>query len=126
MINSINCPVVSPAIVCDVSVSANVSSISRREYLTPLRRSKENVFEFPSYGVTLRRLEKTAKDAGIDKKVTFHVSRHTFATMMLTAGADLYTISKLVGHTDIRTTQIYSKVVDRKKREAVVLLDGLF
>ena len=85
-----------------------------------------NVFTFPSYGVTLRRLEKTAKAAGVTKKVTFHVSRHTFATMMLTAGADLYTISKLVGHTDIRTTQIYSKVVDRKKREAVALLDRLF
>ena len=96
------------------------------DMLPPKGAPEENVFEFPSYGVTLRRLEKTAKDAGIDKKVTFHVSRHTFATMMLTAGADLYTISKLVGHTDIRTTQIYSKVVDRKKREAVVLLDKLF
>ena len=85
-----------------------------------------NVFTFPSYGVTLRSLEKTVKIAGITKKVTFHVSRHTFATMMLTAGVDLYTISKLIGHTDIRTTQIYSKVVDRKKREAVALLDRLF
>ncbi|MDE7419782.1 MAG: tyrosine-type recombinase/integrase [Muribaculaceae bacterium] len=60
------------------------------------------------------------------KKVTFHVSRHTFATMMLTAGADLYTISKLIGHADIRTTQIYSKVVDKKKQKAVALLDSMF
>ncbi len=84
------------------------------------------VFSFPSYSVTLRKLRKLAAAAGIKKNVTFHVSRHTFATMMLTAGADLYTISKLVGHTDIRTTQIYSKVVDRKKREAIALLDTLF
>ena len=46
--------------------------------------------------------------------------------MMLTAGADLYTVSKLIGHADIRTTQIYSKVIDRKKREAISLLDKLF
>lgn len=87
---------------------------------------EDNVFAFPHYTVTLRRLKKAATSAGIKKKVTFHVSRHTFATMMLTAGADLYTISKLVGHADIRTTQIYSKVVDKKKHEAVALLDRLF
>ncbi|MDE6479168.1 MAG: hypothetical protein K2L45_02785 [Muribaculaceae bacterium] len=46
--------------------------------------------------------------------------------MVLTAGADLYTISKLLGHADIRTTQIYSKVIDTKKREAITLLDQLF
>ncbi len=86
----------------------------------------DGVFSFPSYNVTLRKLRKLAAAAGIKKNVTFHVSRHTFATMMLTAGADLYTISKLVGHADIRTTQIYSKVVDRKKREAIALLDTLF
>lgn len=86
----------------------------------------DRVFSFPSYSVTLRKLRKLAATVGINKKVTFHVSRHTFATMMLTAGADIYTISKLVGHADIRTTQIYSKVVDRKKREAIALLDTLF
>ena len=46
--------------------------------------------------------------------------------MMLTAGADLYTISKLIGHTDVKTTQIYSKVVDKKKQQAMSLLDQLF
>ncbi len=86
----------------------------------------EKVFTFPAYGVTAKRLRKLAQAAGIRKKVTFHVSRHTFATMMLTAGADLYTISKLIGHTDVRTTQIYSKVVDKKKHAAISLLDSLF
>ena len=87
---------------------------------------EDNVFLFPHYGVTLKRLKKVAAAAKVSKKITFHVSRHTFATMMMTAGVDLYTISKLVGHSDIRTTQIYSKVVDKKKREAVSLLDALF
>ncbi|MDE7350458.1 MAG: site-specific integrase [Muribaculaceae bacterium] len=102
--------------------------LSQQAYaLLPKRVAPDdNIFKFPHYSVTLKRLRKAAIKAGIKKKVTFHVSRHTFATMMLTAGADLYTISKLVGHTDIRTTQIYSKVVDQKKREAIVLLDRLF
>lgn len=105
----------------NIPLSQQASSL-----LPPKRNPEDRVFLFPDYGVTLRRLKKAAAAANISKKVTFHVSRHTFATMMLTAGADLYTISKLVGHTDIRTTQIYSKVVDRKKREAVSLLDTLF
>lgn len=88
--------------------------------------STTKVFTFPRYGVTLKRLKEIAKAAGIKKKITFHVARHTFATMMLTAGADLYTISKLIGHSDIRTTQIYSKVVDEKKHKAITLLDKLF
>lgn len=88
------------------------------------RRGK--IFSFPSYTMTLKKLKIIAKTAGIRKKVTFHVSRHTFATMMLTAGADLYTISTLIGHTDVRITQIYSKVIDKKKADAITLLDKLF
>lgn len=67
-----------------------------------------------------------AAAAGINKHVTFHTARHTFATLLLTKGADLYTTSKLLGHADISTTQIYAKIVDAKKQEAVSLLDNLF
>lgn len=58
--------------------------------------------------------------------VFFHVSRHTFATMMLTLGADLYTTSKLLGHTQVKTTTIYAKIVDKKKDEAVNLVNNVF
>ena len=71
-------------------------------------------------------IAQMAEAAGISKHVTFHTARHTFATLLLTEGADLYTTSKLLGHTDISTTQIYAKIVDAKKQEAVSLLDNIF
>lgn len=71
------------------------------------------------------RLRTIIKKAGITKHVTFHVARHTFATLTLTYGADLYTVSKLLGHSNIRTTQIYTKIVDESKRKAVNLIPRL-
>ena len=65
------------------------------------------------------------QDAGITKRVSFHSARHTFATLLLTYGTDLYTVSKLLGHANIKTTQIYAKVIDEKKAEAVNLLNGI-
>ncbi|MBP6002211.1 MAG: site-specific integrase [Pyrinomonadaceae bacterium] len=56
--------------------------------------------------------------AGISRKITFHSFRHTYATLQLTLGTDIYTISKLLGHRNVRTTEIYAKVVDAKKSEA--------
>jgi len=71
-------------------------------------------------------IKKWAKDAGIAKNVNFHTSRHTFATMLLTLSADIYTVSKLLGHTNIKTTQIYAKIVNKKKDDAVSLVDHIF
>lgn len=58
--------------------------------------------------------------------ITFHVSRHTFATLMLTLDVDLYTTSKLLGHKNIATTQIYAKIIDQKKDDAVNRVDEIF
>lgn len=88
--------------------------------------STDDDFIFPPLPVNMKVLEQWAKAAGIKKHVTYHVSRHTFATMELTMGADLYTTSKLLGHTNVATTQIYAKIVNSKKEEAVSLLDGAF
>jgi integrase len=64
------------------------------------------------------KLQQWALAAGISKTVTFHCARHTNATLQLTNGTDLYTVSKMLGHKHIKTTQIYAKVIDSKKREA--------
>lgn len=71
-------------------------------------------------------LKEIGDVCGINKNLTFHTARHTFATMMLTLGADLYTTSKLLGHADVKMTQVYAKIINQKKDDAVNLVNGLF
>lgn len=63
-------------------------------------------------------LERWIKAVGITKHITFHCFRHTYATLQLTNGTDIYTVSKMLGHTKVTTTQIYAKIVDEKKEQA--------
>lgn len=60
--------------------------------------------------------------AGISKHITFHSARHTNAVLLLENGADIYTVSKRLGHREIRTTAIYAKIVDQKMKEAANLI----
>jgi integrase len=63
-------------------------------------------------------LQRWLDAAGITRKITFHCFRHTFATLQLANGTDIYTVSKMLGHTNVKTTQIYAKVVNEKKEQA--------
>lgn len=64
-------------------------------------------------------LRKWCKAAGIHKHITFHCARHTFATMLLTLDNSIYVVSKLLGHSSVATTQVYAKIIDKKRQEAV-------
>lgn len=88
------------------------------------KTADDPVFDLPTTVNTL--IKPWAKAAGISKRFTFHTARHTFATMILTLGADLYTVSKLLGHVDVKMTQVYAKIINKKKDEAVNLTNGLF
>lgn len=107
--------------VVEVPLSAEALS-----YLRETESPSTPIFTLPQTPTVCHDIKKWIKAAGITKHITFHCARHTFATMMITLGADLYTTSKLLGHANITTTQIYSKIVDEKKVQAVNLVDGLF
>lgn len=64
------------------------------------------------------KLREWVMKAGITKHITFHCARHTYATLQITLGTDIYTVSKLLGHRHLKTTEIYAKVIDHKKQEA--------
>lgn len=95
-------------------------------YMGERGNASDRVFSGFTYSSwTLLELRRWILAAGITKDVTFHCGRHTFAVMMLDLGADIYTVSKLLGHRFLSTTQIYAKVLDKKKQEAVDLIPTL-
>ncbi len=89
-------------------------------------RPNEKVFDFPSRDdVYNRRLQWWVAKAGIEKHITSHIARHTFATLLVTQGNDLYAVQHLLGHRDIKVTQIYAKLVDQRKHNAIASLPML-
>ena len=87
------------------------------------------MFDNIDYSKSVRPLRQWIKDSGINKKISFHNFRHSYATLQLANGTDIYTVSKLLGHKNVSTTQIYAKVMDKNKIEAAnrinLDLDGL-
>lgn len=78
----------------------------------------EKVFQGVKYSQITRPLKKWIEDSGINKSISFHNFRHSYATLQLANGTDIYTVSKLLGHKNVSTTQIYTKVLDKNKVEA--------
>jgi integrase len=96
------------------------------KFLPKEQGPNDPIFKVPDLHTVGRHLKLWADAAGVNKKITMHVGRHTFATMTLTTGTDLYTTSQLLGHSDVVTTQVYGKIVDTKKQQAVFMIDELF
>ena len=97
-----------------------------RNYMGNKGQQDERVFASLKYSSYMNvALTQWMLKAGITKPITFHCSRHTFATIQLTLGTDIYTVSKLLGHSELKTTQIYAKIIDEKKQDAVNKIPNL-
>ena len=109
-----------------VTVPLNELALS----LLPQRPENQdgNVFRLPGKSGRVTKYVRSIRDkAGITgKELTYHCSRHTAATLAISAGAELYSVSKILGHSSITSTQVYAKVNLEKKIEAVNLTKGLF
>lgn len=96
-------------------------------YLRETEDGDEPIFRLSSAASVIeQRLAEWAKKAGIEKHVTFHTGRHSFATLILAATNDIATVSRLLGHTSVATTQIYAEVLMEDKIAAVNKLNGIF
>ena len=80
------------------------------------------LFPVPSNNYCNRILKRIALRCGIRRSVTFHIGRHTFATMAINRGVPIESLSSILGHTNIRTTQIYAKITRKKISEDMTLL----
>lgn len=90
-----------------------------RDLLGELGNLNERVFQGLKYSAWNNlKLQQWIMKAGIAKTITFHCARHTYATLQLSNGTDLFTVSKMLGHKDLKTTQVYTKIIDQKKIEA--------
>ena len=110
----------------DLPISAQAYSFAEGTENPKDMPQDKHVFEGLTYSAYRNRhLYQWIGAAGITRHITFHSFRHTFATLQLFKGTDIYTVSKMLGHKDLKTTQIYAKVVDEAKRNAanVIKLD---
>ncbi len=97
-----------------------------RELLGERKDPNDRVFKGLKYsGIHNHEIVRWSVRAGISKHITFHSARHTNAVLLLENGADIYTVSKRLGHREIRTTAIYAKIVDKKMKESAEIIPEL-
>lgn len=97
------------------------------KYMGEKGEPDERVFVGLKYSAYMNTaLARWVLKAGITKTITFHCARHTYATFLLTKGVEIYTVSKMLGHRELKTTQVYAKIIDQKKREAASIFDEDF
>lgn len=98
---------------------ANIIPISEEAYrLLPGKNQSPTVFVGMKREMTTAPMQEWIKSAGIKKHITFHCFRHTFASLQIEMGTDVYTVQELLAHKNVSTTQIYARHAEGKKREA--------
>ena len=101
-------------------------STQARKLLGNRRNPNDKVFKGLKYGAHFNaQILAWCMRAGISKHITFHSARHTNAVLLLENGADIYTVSKRLGHKEIRTTEIYTKIIDEKMKAAANMIPEL-
>ena len=101
-------------------------SSSAVKLLPPSGHNDEFVFtNQKGYKTVSDQIKLIAKEVGINRNITFHMSRHTFATLLVSLDVDIYTVSKMLGHSNVNTTQRYAEVINKKKEEAIEKIPDL-
>ena len=119
------------------SYNTHIKKVNKEEYspipelgqmFLPPYEGDDNAVIFPIKwnGHLTEDLMRWTKKAGITRRISFHVSRHTAATLNLTLGADITTVSKLLGHARIVNTMIYAEVLNEAKKAAADRQSGIF
>lgn len=96
------------------------------KYLPKQRSKNKPLFDLPNNSQVNKDIRQWAADAGIGKEVTFHVARHTCATMELNAGVPLAEVANQLGHADVRVTQVYAKVMRNTQQKATNRMANFF
>ena len=115
--NQYGCYTIHKTIVKTGEIADNPISNEARSYCG--RRKKGIIFKGLKREMLYNDLPKWISDAGITKHITFHCFRHTYATLQIAAGSDIYTVSKMLNHSNVQTTQIYAELVGEKKVETI-------
>ena len=93
------------------------------DYMGERLSSNQKVFGLSDYqGSITKNLQRWCEDACIDKQITYHSSRHTFAVLQLSLGTPIYTVQKLLGHTNSVSTMVYADIVDSEKKRAMNII----
>jgi integrase len=88
-------------------------------------RTGSRIFRVPSNQVTNRMLKEMAQQAGLEKNITTHVARHTFATLAITLGIPIEVVSKILGHANITMTMVYAKIIDKVKEREIMKFNAI-
>ena len=97
-----------------------------KEFLPEKLFDNMPVFKVRTDQVTNRRLKEIMKLAGINKNITFHSARHTFATLAIVVGINPVAVSKMVGHKDLKTTMLYVKMTSQLLGDEMAKINEAF